>query len=70
MAKKLGLSAQEFTEECFLRRLVHSEFANTCSLKGGVLIGARDAGLPTRELILPRARLRTAPKKSRQRCKR
>ena len=36
--------------ECFLDRLVHSKFADTFILKGGVLLAALDARRPTRDI--------------------
>jgi predicted nucleotidyltransferase component of viral defense system len=36
--------------ECFLDRLVHSKFAETFILKGGVLLAALDARRPTRDI--------------------
>lgn len=41
---------QLYALECFLDRLVHSEFANTFILKGGVLLAALDARRPTRDI--------------------
>jgi hypothetical protein len=36
--------------ECFRDRLVHSEFADTFILKGGVLLAVLDARRPTRDI--------------------
>jgi hypothetical protein len=36
--------------ECFLDRPVHSKFADTFILKGGVLLAALDARRPTRDI--------------------
>jgi predicted nucleotidyltransferase component of viral defense system len=41
---------QLYASECFLDRLVHSEFADTFILKGGVLLAAFDARRPTRDI--------------------
>ena len=41
---------QLYALECFLDRLVHSEFADTFILKGGVLLAALDARRPTRDI--------------------
>jgi uncharacterized membrane protein YecN with MAPEG domain len=53
-AKRSGRPTDELTQlyalECFLDRLVHSEFADTFILKGGVLLAALDARRPTRDI--------------------
>jgi hypothetical protein len=59
---------QLYALECFLDRLVHSEFADTFILKGGVLLAALDARRPTHDMILRCACLRTAQKESCRRC--
>jgi len=41
---------QLYALECFLDRLVHSKFADTFILKGGVLLAALDARRPTRDI--------------------
>ncbi len=41
---------QLYALECFLDRLVHSKFAETFILKGGVLLAALDARRPTRDI--------------------
>jgi predicted nucleotidyltransferase component of viral defense system len=41
---------QLYALECFLDRLVHSEFADNFILKGGVLLAALDARRPTRDI--------------------
>jgi predicted nucleotidyltransferase component of viral defense system len=41
---------QLYALECFLARLVHSQFADTFILKGGVLLAALDARRPTRDI--------------------
>lgn len=41
---------QLYALECFLDRLVRSEFADTFILKGGVLLAALDARRPTRDI--------------------
>jgi hypothetical protein len=41
---------QLYALECFLDRLVHSEFADTFVLKGGILLAALDARRPTRDI--------------------
>jgi hypothetical protein len=60
---------QLYALECFLDRLVHSEFADTFILKGGVLLAALDARRPTRDIdFAVRACLRTARKRFCRRC--
>jgi hypothetical protein len=53
-AKRTGRPTDEFIQlyalECFLDRLVHSNFADTFILKGGVLLAALDARRPTRDI--------------------
>jgi predicted nucleotidyltransferase component of viral defense system len=53
-AKRTGRPTDELIQlyalECFLDRLVHSEFAGTFILKGGVLLAALDARRPTRDI--------------------
>ena len=53
-AKRTGRPTDEFIQlyalECFLDRLVHSKFADTFILKGGVLLAALDARRPTRDI--------------------
>jgi hypothetical protein len=53
-AKRTGLPTDELIQlyalECFLDRLVHSKFADTFILKGGVLLVALDARRPTRDI--------------------
>ena len=53
-AKRLGRPTDELIQlyalECFLDRLVHSEFAENFILKGGVLLAALDARRPTRDI--------------------
>ena len=53
-AKRTGRPTDELIQlyalECFLDRLVHSEFADTFILKGGVLLAALDARRPTRDI--------------------
>lgn len=53
-AKRTGRPTDELIQlyalECFLDRLVHSEFANIFILKGGVLLAALDARRPTRDI--------------------
>ena len=53
-AKRSGRPTDELIQlyalECFLDRLVHSEFADTFILKGGVLLAALDARRPTRDI--------------------
>jgi Nucleotidyl transferase AbiEii toxin, Type IV TA system len=43
---------QLYALECFLDRLVHSNFADNFVLKGGVLLAALDARRPTRDIDL------------------
>jgi Nucleotidyl transferase AbiEii toxin, Type IV TA system len=43
---------QLYALECFLDRLVHSEFAKKFVLKGGVLLAALEARRPTRDIDL------------------
>jgi predicted nucleotidyltransferase component of viral defense system len=43
---------QLYSLECFLDRLVHSDFARKFVLKGGVLLAALDARRPTRDIDL------------------
>ena len=43
---------QLYSLECFLDRLVHSNFAENFVLKGGVLLAALDARRPTRDIDL------------------
>jgi predicted nucleotidyltransferase component of viral defense system len=43
---------QLYALECFLDRLVHSEFAEKFVLKGGVLLAALEARRPTRDIDL------------------
>jgi len=53
-AKRTGRPTDEpiqlYALECFLDRLVHSKFADTFILKGGVLLAALDARRPTRDI--------------------
>ena len=53
-AKHTGRPTDELIQlyalECFLDRLVHSKFADTFILKGGVLLAALDARRPTRDI--------------------
>jgi predicted nucleotidyltransferase component of viral defense system len=53
-AKRTGRPTDELIQlyalECFLDRLVHSKFAHTFILKGGVLLAALDARRPTRDI--------------------
>lgn len=53
-AKRTGRPTDELIQlyalECFLDRLVHSEFFDTFILKGGVLLAALDARRPTRDI--------------------
>ena len=53
-AKRTGRPTDELIQlyalECFLDRLVHSKFADTFILKGGVLLAALDARRPTRDI--------------------
>jgi Nucleotidyl transferase AbiEii toxin, Type IV TA system len=53
-AKRTGRPTDELIQlyalECFLDRLVHSEFADTFILKGGILLAALDARRPTRDI--------------------
>jgi hypothetical protein len=53
-AKRTGRPTDELIQlyalECFLDRLVHSKFADTFVLKGGVLLTALDARRPTRDI--------------------
>ena len=53
-AKRTGRPTDELIQlyalECFLDRLVHSEFADIFILKGGVLLAALDARRPTRDI--------------------
>jgi predicted nucleotidyltransferase component of viral defense system len=53
-AKRTGRPTDELIQlyalECFLDRLVHSQFADTFILKGGVLLAALDARRPTRDI--------------------
>jgi hypothetical protein len=53
-AKRTGRPTDELIQlyalECFLDRLVHSKFAETFILKGGVLLAALDARRPTRDI--------------------
>ena len=53
-AKRSGRPTDELIQlyalECLLDRLVHSEFADTFILKGGVLLAALDARRPTRDI--------------------
>jgi hypothetical protein len=53
-AKRTGQPTDELIQlsalERFLDRLVHSEFADTFILKGGVLLAALDARRPTRDI--------------------
>jgi hypothetical protein len=42
---------QLYALECFLDRLVHSKFAETFILKGGVLLAALDARRPTVSIV-------------------
>jgi hypothetical protein len=53
-AKRAGRPTDELIQlyalECFLDRLVHSKFADTFILKGGVLLAALDARRTTRDI--------------------
>jgi Nucleotidyl transferase AbiEii toxin, Type IV TA system len=53
-AKRTGRPTDELIQlyalECFLDRLVHSKFAETFILKGGVLLAVLDARRPTRDI--------------------
>src|ERR1700721_1240549 len=53
-ARRMGRPTDELIQlyalECFLDRLVHSEFAEKFVLKGGVLLAALDARRPTRDI--------------------
>lgn len=53
-AKRTGRPTDELIQfyalECFLDRLVHSKFADTFILKGGLLLAALDARRPTRDI--------------------
>lgn len=55
-ARRTGRPADELIQlyalECFLDRLVHSNFADNFVLKGGVLLAALDARRPTRDIDL------------------
>jgi hypothetical protein len=55
-AKRMGRPTDELIQlyplECFLDRLVRSEFADRFVLKGGVLLAALDARRPTRDIDL------------------
>jgi hypothetical protein len=56
VAKRTGRPTDELIQlyalECFLDRLVRSEFADKFVLKGGVLLAALDARRPTRDIDL------------------
>jgi predicted nucleotidyltransferase component of viral defense system len=53
-AKRAGQPTDELIQlyalECFLDRLVHSKFADTFILKGGILLAALNARRPTRDI--------------------
>lgn len=53
-ARRTGRPTDELIQlyalECFLNRLVHSEFADKFVLKGGVLLAALEARRPTRDI--------------------
>lgn len=53
-AKRTGRPTDELIQlyalECFLDRLVHSEFADTFILKGGILLAGLDARRPIRDI--------------------
>jgi hypothetical protein len=53
-AKRTGRPTDELIQlyalECFVDRLVHSEFVDTFTLKGGILPAALDARRPTRDI--------------------
>ena len=55
-ARRMGRPTEELIQlyafECFLDRLVHSEFAEKFVLKGGVLLAALEARRPTRDIDL------------------
>ena len=55
-ARRAGRPTDELIQlyalECFLDRLVHSNFAENFVLKGGVLLAALDARRPTRDIDL------------------
>ena len=55
-ARRMGRPTDELIQlyalECFLDRLVHSEFAEKFVLKGGVLLAALEARRPTRDIDL------------------
>jgi len=59
-AKRTGRPTDELIQlyalECFLDRLVHSEFADTFILKGGILLAALDARRPTPPNMIIRLR--------------
>jgi hypothetical protein len=44
------MNSSSYALECFLDRLVHSKFAETFILKGGVLLAALDARRLTRDI--------------------
>ena len=54
---------QLYALECFLDRLVHSKFADSFILKGGVLLAALDARRPTRDIDFAARAIENTPER-------